>query len=277
MALKTIVACLTAPESAQTVAAAALQLAEQHEAHLIGLHVIPQFPVYSLAGGDLPVEVIEGQEQTLRGRAKEVEKLFTKTTKGSSAATEWQCLQSLSVDLATGVLQNTRCADLIVMGQYMGTGADPEITAEVAIGAGRPVLIVPSVGEPQQIGTRIVIAWNGTCEAARAAFDALPLLKQAGSVRILTINHDSGGGEESHISGGDLALALSRHGIKVVTATSQHADISVSDDLLSSIADMSCDLLVMGCYGHSRLRELVFGGVTKHILKHMTVPVLMSH
>lgn len=277
MALKTIVACLTAPESASTVAAAALQLAERHQAHLIGLHVIPQFPIYSLAGADLPLEVINWHDQALAERAKEVEKLFTKTTKDTSAATEWQCVQSLTVDLATGLLQNMRCADLIVMSQFLGTGADPEIAAEVVIGAGRPVLIIPNIGEPQQISTRAVIAWNGEREAARAAFDTLPLLKQADSVDILTIDPDGGGDVDSFTTGGDLALALSRQGIKVVTATSQPMDISVGDDLLSRIADKSCSLLVMGCYGHSRLRELVFGGVTKHILKHMTVPVLMSH
>lgn len=275
MALKTIVACLTAPESTPAVAAVALQLAERHEAHLIGLHVIPRIPIYNLAGAEFPDEIIRQQEQVLQERAAEVEKLFTKAAISSSADTEWRCEQSPQVYLATGLLRYMPCADLIVMSQLLGTSADLEMAAEVVIGAGRPVLIIPSAGEYQEIGARVVIAWNGKREAARAAFDALPLLEQADSVRILTINPDDGG--DSLAPGADLALALSRHDIKAVTATSHPTDISEGDDLLSRLADASCDLLVMGCYGHSRLREFVFGGVTRHILKHMTVPVLMSH
>ena len=275
MALKTIVACLTAPESTPAVAAVALQLAERDEAHLIGLHVIPRHPIYNLAGVEFPDEIIRQEEQVLQERAKEIEKLFAKAAKALSTDTEWLCEQSPQVDLATGLLRYVPCADLIVMSQLLGTGADMEMAAEVVIGAGRPVLIIPSAGECQEIGTRVVIAWNGKREAARAAFDALPLLKHADSVRILTINPDDG--EDSLTPGADLALALSRHGIRAVTATSHPTDISEGDDLLSRLADASCDLLVMGCYGHSRLREFVFGGVTRHILKHMTVPVLMSH
>jgi nucleotide-binding universal stress UspA family protein len=277
VALKSIVVCLTAPESTPTVAAVALRLAEQHEAHLIGLHIIPRIPIYTFTASGFPVEIIQQQEQMLQQQAKEVEKLFAEATKSSSAVAEWLCKQSPQVDLATGLLKYMPCADLIVMSQLMGTGSDQEMAAEVIIGVGRPVLMIPSVGKPQEIGTRPVIAWNGKREAARAAFDALPLLEQADSVRILTINPQGGGGGDVLASRGDLALALSRHDIKAVTATSHPTDISEGDDLLSRIADASCDLLVMGCYGHSRLREFIFGGVTKHILKHMTVPVLMSH
>ena len=277
MALKTIVVCLTTPESTPSVAAIALRLAERHEAHLIGLHVIPRYPIYNLAGVEFPDEIIRQQEQALQECAVEVEKLFAKAAKASSAEAEWRCEQSPQVDLATGLLRYIPSADLIVMSQLLGTGTDLETATEVVIGAGRPVLIIPSAGEWQEIGTRAVIAWNGKREAARAAFDALPLLEQADSVRILTINPDGGGGGDGLSPGGDLGRALSRHGIKVVTATSHPTEISTGEDLLSRIADESCDLLVMGCYGHSRLREFVFGGVTRDILQCMTVPVLMSH
>lgn len=277
MTLKTIVACLTVAESTPTVGAIALRLAERHKAHLIALHVIPQLAIYNLAGAEYPVEIIRQQEQVLQEQATKVEKLFTKAAKSSSADTEWRCPQSPRVDLTTAIRQNIPCADLIVMSQFLGTGVDSETTAEVVIGAGRPVLIIPSDGEPREIGKRAVIAWNGKSEAARAAFDALPLLKQADSVHILTIKPDGRNRGETVTPGDDLVVALSRHGIKAVTATSHPKEIPVGDDLLNRIADESCDLLVMGCYGHNRLRELIFGGVTRHIMKHMTVPVLMSH
>lgn len=277
MAIKTIVACLTTPKTAANVAEAALHLAERHEAHLVGLHVIPQVPIYGLAGIEFPGEIIDREEQVQKDQAGEIEKLFAEATKSSSTGSEWLCMKSSHVDLAAALLQTIPCADLIVMSQFPGMEGDSEVTAGVLVGTGRPVLVIPTAGDWKQIGTRAVIAWNGTREAVRAAFDAAPLLQHAKSVSILAINPKGNGAEETRTSGEDLAQALSRHGIKATTTTSRPADISAGDELLSRLADDSCDLLVMGCYGHSRLRELVFGGVTKHILEHMTAPVLMTH
>lgn len=277
MAIKTIIACLTSPETTANIASVALQLAERHEAHLVGLHVIPQVPIYGLAGIEFPGEIIDREEKELKARAGEVENLFAQAIKGSSAKTEWLCMKSSHVDLAAALLEAIPAADLIVMSQFPGLEGDSEITAGVLVGTGRPVLVIPAAGDWKEIGQRAVIAWNGTREAVRAAFDAAPLLQQAKSVSILAINPKGRGAEEARASGEDLALALSRHGIKAQTTTSRPSDISAGDELLSRLADEACDLLVMGCYGHSRLRELVFGGVTKHILEHMTAPVLMTH
>ncbi|MDH3580291.1 MAG: universal stress protein [Hyphomicrobiales bacterium] len=277
MTLKTIVACLTAPESTPRVAEVALRLAGRHKAHLIALHVIPKVSAYNLAGAEYSFEIVRQQEEVLQEQAAEVEKLFAKAAKSSSAATEWRCEQSPRVDLTTAIRQSIPCADLIVMNQFLGTGVDPEMTADVIIGAGRPALIVPGVGKPREVGKRAMIAWDGKSEAMRAAFDAVPLIGHADSVNILTIKPDGRDRGETTTPGDDLAVALSRHGVKAATVTSLPTEIPVGDALLSSIADESCDLLVMGCYGHTRLRELIFGGVTRHILRHMTVPVLMSH
>lgn len=99
MAIKTIIACLRSPETAANIATVALQLAERHEAHLVGLHVIPQVPVYGLAGIEFPGEIIDREEKALRARAGEVERFFAQATKGSSAKTEWLCMKSSHVDL----------------------------------------------------------------------------------------------------------------------------------------------------------------------------------
>jgi len=276
MSLKTIVACLTLPESAPSVVASALRVAERQQARLAGLHVIPRVPLYNLAGMDTPAEYIEREEQALKARAEEIEKIFLQAAKASSVATDWRCVQSPTSDPVKAILGNARWGDLVVMSQYLGVFDEIEMSSEVVLGTGRPVLIVPKVGDWQEIGSRIVIAWNGKREAARAAFDALPFLAQADSVRILTINPDEIDDDEGLTSGADLAVSMTYHGVKAVTVTSHPSDISVGSDLLSRIADESCDLLVMGCYGHSRLREFVFGGVTREIMQHMTVPVLMS-
>jgi len=122
------------------------------------------------------------------------------------------------------------------------------------------------------------VAWNGTRESARAAFDALPLLAKAKSVKLLWINPSTeNGGNGNGMPGSELATALSRHGVKVEAGHSAVRDVGVGDELLSRAADQGTDLLVMGAYGHSRVREYVFGGATRHILQHMTVPVLFSH
>ena len=147
------------------------------------------------------------------------------------------------------------------------------------MGAGRPVLAVPYAGKFDTIGKRIVIAWDARREAARAVADAVPLLEQAESVVTLSINPHGGAqaGTHGEIPGADIATHLARHGISVEAQQLVANDISVGDMLLSRLSDLTADLLVMGVYGHSRARELVLGGVTRHILNHMTVPVLLSH
>lgn len=281
MAYKTIIACLTAPETASAVASTALGIAERHEAHMVGFHVIPRVPIYGLAGMEFPAEVISREEEALRERAAEIEKLFVDAVKNSASASnvasEWICREGQFADLPASVLKALPEGDLIVMSQFPGASDYQEEAAGIVIGAGRPVLMIPENMQPKTIGTRAVIAWNNTREARRATFDALPLLQHSESVSILSIFPDGVASDDDRRSAEDLASALSRHGIKADIKTSHPTDISAGDDLLSRIADESCDLLVMGGYGHTRLRELVFGGVTRHVLQHMTAPVLMSH
>ena len=142
--------------------------------------------------------------------------------------------------------------------------------------AGRPVLMVPNEGLHSGIGSRVVVAWNGRREATRAAFDALPLLQQAKEVKVLWIDPASGDEDGGTFAATDLCAALARHGI-TCEAVAAASDGNVGATLLSRAVEQRADLLVMGCYGHSRLTEFVFGGATRHILRHMTIPVLMSH
>jgi nucleotide-binding universal stress UspA family protein len=137
------------------------------------------------------------------------------------------------------------------------------------------VLVVPYVGRYPAIGRNVVITWKPVRESARAAFDALPILKQAEQVQILEI--DEGARRNGASADSTIAVALARHGINPAMRTSVASDIGVGDEILSRLTDMSADLLVMGAYGHSRMRELVFGSVTRHIARHMTVPTFFSH
>jgi nucleotide-binding universal stress UspA family protein len=122
-----------------------------------------------------------------------------------------------------------------------------------------------------------MIAWDSGREAARAVNDALPVLEQATAVTVLSVNPRPGIDLHGEEPGADIALHLSRHGVKVEVQQTQVEEINVGDTVLSRLADLGCDLLVMGAYGHSRLREVVLGGVTRTLFESMTVPVLMSH
>jgi nucleotide-binding universal stress UspA family protein len=136
---------------------------------------------------------------------------------------------------------------------------------------------VPFLGKTSTFGERVLIAWDNGREAARAVNDALPILKTAKSVTVLSVNPvlSSDGGRRE--PGADISLHLARHGVKVEAARAVASDISVGDAIVADIAEDGVDLLVMGAYGHSRLRELMLGGVTRQILGNMFVSVLMSH
>ena len=180
--------------------------------------------------------------------------------------------------VAEVVALHARYADLVVLGQpdsENGGEVDAQVPEDVVLSAGRPALVVPYIGAGEEIGKRVLIAWDGGREAARAVNDALPLLENAEFVAVLVVNPSQGAhGEEP---GADIALHLARHGIAVEAQHIEVRDLSTGNALLSRLADEAIDLLVMGAYGHSRLREMVLGGMTREVFQQMTVPVLMSH
>jgi nucleotide-binding universal stress UspA family protein len=136
---------------------------------------------------------------------------------------------------------------------------------------------VPYAGRFATAGQRVLIAWDAGREAARAVSDALPLLKRADTVEVAVFDPERGRREHGEQPGADVALYLTRHGVKVSVARQSGANFVVGAQILSRAADTGADLVVMGAYGHSRVRELVLGGVTRIMLESMTVPVLMSH
>jgi nucleotide-binding universal stress UspA family protein len=149
----------------------------------------------------------------------------------------------------------------------------------VILGVGRPVLVIPHSGEFPVIGERVLVAWDASRLATRAVNDALPLLESAREVVVMAVNPRTEEGERGHgeIPSADICLHLARHGVR---AEAQHLyadDLGVGPLLLSRAIDEGIDLIVCGAYGHARWREIVLGGVTRHLLEHMTIPVLMSH
>ncbi len=278
MLYKTILVHLNDKRRTEALLEPAVRLANRHNTHLIGMHaysMVPAPPIPIPYGGKVLGSVVAAERQ----ETEEIAATFARMTANQPFVAEWRAVKVPHVDLAPIVMDHGRAADLIIAGQ-----TDPEwefsplldFPERLALESGRPVLVVPYIGHYPEIGRNIVIAWKPGREAARATFDALPLLLGAEKVHILEIMER---GDERPALAPDtsIAAALARHGIKASVYTSAPRDIGVGDEILSRLADLGADLLVMGAYGHSRMRELVFGGVTRSISRHMTVPTLFSH
>lgn len=272
MAYKEILVYADASDGAESYLDVATALAAAHEAHLVALHVSapPVVPVDITAG--IPVEYIEWQETFAEEQAAKARQQATAAEQRIGRKIEWRTAKGDVLDTA---LLHSRYADLVVASQGGEGGASGALPETLAIGSGRPVLIVPRHGRFPVVGKRVLVAWNRTRESTRAAHDALPLLQRAGAVIVMEVNPP--GGQPRHIAGADIAQHFARHGVKVDVASTAAPDIEVGDAILSRAADFGADMLVMGAYGHSRLREFAFGGATRHILETMTVPVLMAH
>ena len=261
----------------------AAELAARHEAHLTALFVIEAISFSAMAapgGPDFAAAeaFLEIQKQHRDARLAVAERLaasLDEATKRAGISSEWRIVDD---DPASAVALHARYADLAVLGQ-----ADPDhpqrapgVVEAALLSSGRPVLVVPFIGA-QSIGKRVLVAWNATREAARAVNDALPLLGQAEKVTVLAINPEGGIAGEGELPAADIALHLARHGVNAEAAHTAAEDVGVGDVILSRASDLAADLIVMGGYGHSRAREFALGGATRTLLRHMTVPVLMSH
>ncbi|MGB5080383.1 MAG: universal stress protein [Burkholderiales bacterium] len=276
---KTIVVHLGRDERRAERLELAFSLAARFDSHLVGLFALSPVYIPGFALAQAGDKILEAQERF----RSEAERGATEAFRAAAARhpgvkTEWRS----SGDEALEALRiSARYADLVIVGQRDrdsegDTGIAPGFVDELILSAARPVLAVPYAGRFPSVGKRILVAWNASSEAARAVTDALPLLAGADSVQVMAFNPEAGGAEHGESPGADIALFLARHGVKATASRQGHAGADVGEQILSRAADLSIDLIVMGAYGHSRLRELVMGGVTRTLLDSMTVPVLMS-
>jgi nucleotide-binding universal stress UspA family protein len=183
-------------------------------------------------------------------------------------------------DPAGGISLQARYCDLVVLGQFDREATSvnnyAEVPEYVVMNSGTPTLIVPYAGSFENIGERVLIAWNASMEAIRAVRNALPLLRRAKIVEVAIFNPASRPDAFGAEPGADIALYLSRHGVKV-DVMQEKTDANAGEALLSLATNLNSSLLVMGCYGTSRFREILLGGATRTVLESMTIPVLMSH
>lgn len=279
MALKDLLVVVDDSAASAARIAAAAQLAVRHDAHLTGLYVIAAAIMPSYIEAEIPEAVRTAQRRAAEERAQEAAARFDAAMRrfGLTDRSEWRAVRGVPTDV---VAVHGRYADLVVVGQ-VDPKHDHDVPtvqpADLVFECGRPLLVVPYAGTFHSVGERVLIGWNASREAARAVGDAMPLLNAAQRIVVLAVNPRAGVEGLGDAPGADIARHLSRHGTRVEATHIATDQVEPGDMMLNTVADESCDLVVMGAYGRSRLRELVLGGMTRYMLQHMTVPVLMSH
>ncbi len=283
MSYKTILAHLNDEQRCPGLLKAAVQVARTNAAHIVGLAVMP--PIIIMPGSEAGAgTVIEDHREKYRPQLARMRAAFTTALEDNDVQGEWLELDCESEDPFGDVdrvaVTHARTADLVVASianPAWSLSAYLDVHETLVMESGRPVLLLPNSPMPAQIGKRVLLAWNNTREAARAAFDALPLLKAADVIWVAQIDESKSSDEGRTLPRTDICKALARHDVRCELLPVIAAENGAGSTLLQTAQQRNADLLVMGCYGHSRLRELIFGGASRHVLQHMRIPVLMSH
>lgn len=254
----------------------AAELAAGHDAGLIGLRieVHPRIPAAILA--EIPEPALRAQAEAIAADTARIERTFRAAAEAAGLRSEWWT--GSSAGGVAEVCRLARYANLTVVGPQPADG-DEELSGDdllhdLVLNTGRPVLVVPDPAPPGPIGRRVLIAWNGTREASRAVADALPLLGKAEQVTVAAVQaaHD-----HSETGIGEVCRHLRRNGVPAEAKVLHSDGHDAGRLLLAQAAEERSDLLVMGAYGRSRMREVILGGATRHVLRHTPIPVLMAH
>ena len=286
MAIRDILVSLDPSAAGEARLRLALALAGSHKAKLTALCVLPtpRDTAPLIGVGPLPPTTAAWTLAPAAGpprdpeRAEEAERLFRSELRARGIEGEWYLIDESDV---VEFVEYANTVDLTILGQQpseaqaaTGVGFAPDM---VVVEVGRPVLVVPYAGKFETVGRRPLIAWDGSREAARALGDALPLLDGAERVTVIYVGTGETQLERARPSLDRIVHHLQRHAIKAGGEEAPRGDIAISDLLLSRAADLGADMIVAGAYHHSPLREALLGGVSRELLQHMTVPVLMSH
>ncbi len=274
---KDIIVNLSAGKSGKMVGDYAISVASRLEAHITGI-AIAFVPNIQRAGtAYLSVEKIEALQRDNEAAAETIVEWFAAATASAGISAEKRILRANMSDAADQFGRIARRFDLAIVGQVEPDGSPVQamVCESTLFESGRPMIIVPYIQTAPLKLDRIMVCWDGSRPAARAIADAMPLLKRAGTIEVVSVTSERG--KQDEIEGADIGHHLARHGLKVEVTRITRGELDVEDVLLSHAADSDADFMVMGGYGHSRLREFVLGGVTRSMLRTMTVPTLMSH
>jgi nucleotide-binding universal stress UspA family protein len=274
--LKDIVVNLSSQGPRDFAAEYATSIAAMFGAHITGVSFVyePVIPDGMLGG--VPVDLIELQRQENSKAANDAISRFDAAAKKAGLSAETRLLDATFGGAATRFAQISRRFDLVVVGQAQRErGPADDLLIEGALfESGRPLVVVPYIQRRGITLERVLACWDGSRTAARAIGDAMPLLERAKAVEVVIVAEER---KSEEMTGANMNAHLVRHGVAASVKRIAKGDIAIQDALLSYAADSGADFMVMGGYGHSRLREFILGGVTRGILASMTLPVLMSH
>jgi nucleotide-binding universal stress UspA family protein len=275
--IKDIVVNLSVGASRDVATDFAVSMAATFNAHLVGIAFVyePMLPMIDMYG--IPPDVIESQRRENEAAAKAAVAKLEEAARGTTVSAETRMIDVPVANAANMFGSIARRFDISVLSQPEPDKPGPEnlIVESALFESGRPVLVVPYIQKAGLTLDRVMVGWDGSRSAARAVADAMPLLVRAKATEVVIVSGEPTKSDE--IPGADIAHHLARHGAKVEIKQIVATDTDVANTILSHAADSGADLLVMGGYGHSRLREFILGGATRGILGSMTIPTIMSH
>ena len=255
----------------------AISVAETFEAHVLGVAFVYDPIVPGVVMGGISPQFIESQRTDNEKAGRNAVARFEQAAKRMGVSYESLSVSASISGAADRLGRLARRFDLAIVGQPERPKSAPDEVVDegVLFESGRPVIFVPFIQKAALKLDRVLVCWDGSRAATRAVADAMPFLHRAKKIEVVMVAGKAAKGDE--MAGADLGQHLARHGLKVEVKRITSPDIDVSSTVLSHAADSNADMIVMGGYGHSRLREFILGGVTRGILEQMTVPALMSH
>ena len=285
MSYRTIQIHLNDSRRAHKLLRHAAEIARAFEARVIGLHVSPTFHGRAIDAQYPSIPAVQGLQFSRDEETDHLRAIFEEVVNKERVNGDFRVIAAEHHTPADIAVARARAADLVVASQTdRGWRLSPwlDCSDQLAIECGRPVLIVPNAGESPALPRKAIIAWNHSREATRAMYEALPLLNGARTIELLMLEEAQNGElarqlAETILPPSVLVQALAEHGIKLTVATLKTMAGSAGRQICARAEQEQADLVVMGAYGHSRLREFVFGGATRHVFTHMTVPTLFSH
>ncbi|CTQ64663.1 universal stress protein [Roseibium alexandrii] len=262
----------------QPAAKYALEFGRVHDAHVTGLAVSFEPVVPAFAAAPMPVDYLQAAHDQAIAAAKDAKDQFDEFARLVGVKNESRLAEILTGGPLDNVLAHCRPTDLVVIGQSNPDKPEPmrELLIEtILFESGVPVLLVPYIGSKSFEPKNVLVGWDGSSTATRAILSAIPVLEKADKVTVLVIEKKAN--SQAGQPGAEVANYLARHNMNVTIDVVSNPQTGVADTVLNYVTDNSNDLVVMGGYGHSRMREFLFGGATREILEAMTVPVLMAH
>jgi nucleotide-binding universal stress UspA family protein len=281
MTFKTILVSMNDISRNGVLLAAVGDLARDFDAHIIGHYVVPAVELYGTDGLMAMPFVFEGRRDHFREAASAVKQDFETALAKAGLHGYFEQVTAATPDVTSVLVEHARRADLVVVSQ--GDSADTtmlerDFVERTILSTGRPTLVIPRKGKADLQGETAILGWNNTRESARAAFDSVTLLRRVREVRVTWVDPEAEYESAGPLPGAEIAECLSRHRINTVVEPLSTGGVrGAGEALLLKANDEGAAFVVMGAYGHSRLREFILGGATRSVLDQMTCPVLFSH